>query len=104
MKTKSKPAATKAPAKEPTYPMHEKLKALGTNRAAVQRFIDWLYDEQEWQICEEMEYERGEYGDRLLPIMKRREDIMAEFFEIDLTMLDDEKRAMLDHIRKLNQE
>lgn len=95
--------AAKKPA-EAQYPMHEKLKALGTDKLTVQRFIDWLFDEKEWEICEEAEYERGEYGDRLVPIRKRREDIMAEFFEIDLTVLDDEKRAMLDNIRKLNQE
>lgn len=81
--------------------MHEKLKALEKDRSVVQRFIDWLYDEQE---CEIAFWERNRIEDRLCPIRQGREQLMAEFFKIDLKVLDDEKRAMLDHIRKLNQE
>ena len=92
--------------KEPEvkYPMHEKLKALGPSRVTVQSFIDWLFDQQGWEICEEAEYERGDSDrDRLIPIRKRREDIMALFFGIDLKILDNEKRTMLDHIRAQNE-
>lgn len=93
--------AAKSKAPKVLYPMHEKLKGLGHDRAAVQNFVDWLFDEKNWHICQEAEYERGEYGDRLETIRMRREDIMAAFFEIDLTVLDDEKRAMLDRCREV---
>lgn len=87
--------------KKVLYPMHEKLKALGTGRGTVQSFIDWLYDEKEWFIAEP---DRSlKIDERLMPVRLRREDIMAEFFEIDLTVLDDEKRAMLDRCRELNE-
>lgn len=87
----------------PDYPMHDKLKALGTDRAAVQRFIDWLFDDEPgWFICEPLKSRMVD--ERLIPVRHSREEIMAMFFEIDLTVLDDEKRAMLDYFRETTDE
>lgn len=98
------------------YPEHEKLKALGESRSAVQNFLDWL-DEKGWTISENIalcrkcdertencECARPDFNDEhLQPIYKRKEIIMAEHFEIDLRVLEKEKLAMLDFQRELNQ-
>lgn len=97
---KPAPPPAPPPKRVDLYPMHEKLEGLGHDRAAVQNFIDWLFDEKEWWICEHRPRLRD---DGFTPIRQRREDIMADFFGIDLTILDDEKRAMLDRQREINQ-
>lgn len=38
--------------------------------------------------------------DRLWPISKSIEQILADYFEIDLAACENERRAILDHIRK----
>lgn len=74
------------------YPEHEKLKALGGANQTVGDFIEWL-GEQGWEIARP-----HERMDMLIPIMKSRDDLLAEFFEIDRNKLEAEKRAMLDSI------
>jgi len=78
------------------YPEHEKLKALGERRATVQDFLDFLLDEAELELCEMDRFER------FMPQAETREQLMARYFEIDLAVLETEKRAMLDELRKMN--
>jgi hypothetical protein len=74
------------------YPEHEKLKALGGANQTVGDFIEWL-GQKGWEIARMNEH------DELVPIFKRRDTLIAEFFEIDPNKLKAEKRAMLDSIR-----
>lgn len=79
-----------------TYPEHQKLKALGGAREAVQNFLDFLLDETGFELAERT------VGDLLVPASIRREELMARFFEIDLHALENEKQAMLEEIRRAN--
>jgi DNA polymerase III epsilon subunit-like protein len=76
------------------YPEHEKLKALNGANQIVGNFIEWLYEQHidlaKWD------------GDSLYPINKSRDDLLAEHFGIDRNVLEQEKQAMLDEIRKMN--
>lgn len=84
-----------------TYPEHDKLKALGDRRSEVQGFLDWLLDDNDGLMFARY---GGRTGEILLPVYEQREVMMARYFDIDLTVLDDEKRAMLDRQRDLNEQ
>ena len=77
------------------YPEHEKLKALGGANQIVGDFIGWL-SEQGIELCE-----RTRRRDELVPCGKSRDDLLAEFFDIDTEKLEDEKRQMLDELRAM---
>jgi hypothetical protein len=74
------------------YPEHEKLKALGGANQTVGDFIEWLGENRielaQW----------NDAGTYCLPIHKSRDDLLAEFFEIDRNKLEAEKRAMLEKL------
>lgn len=74
------------------YPEHEKLKALGGANQAVGDFIGWL-GEHNMLIAE---YRRHE----IVPVLRSRDDLLAEHFGIDRHKLDQEKRQMIDVLRK----
>lgn len=82
---------------EVRYPEHEKLKALGDRRGTVQDFLDFLLDDAGLELCARNEF------DTLLPVHLRREELMAWFFEIDLQKIEEEKRAMLAELRRMNE-
>jgi hypothetical protein len=76
------------------YPEHEKLAAIPEPiRQTVGDFIGWL-EEQGMTLCT-FDNRREEF----YPAWRSRENLMAAFFEIDMDMIEDEKRAMLDAIR-----
>lgn len=78
------------------YPEHDKLKAINSaQKEAVQDFIDWLYDESKYWIAEEDRYWQG-----LQSTSTTREQIMAEYFGIDLQKLSSEKDQILDDWRE----
>ena len=93
------------------YPEHEKLKALEGKNDAVAGFLEWMA-ENEYVIARHHEHNRdcrksGEFvcgynQDDLYPVRRNIESLMAEYFKISLTKLEDEKRAMLDEIRRNN--
>lgn len=102
---------------------HEKMKALGDRKDEIQSFIDWLFDDQEFTLAvwgrpryrhcwdrDDLEntarmYQPDEGGH---PIAQKfrgrgfREKLMAEYFGIDLDKISDEKDAMLEEIRRMN--
>lgn len=68
----------------------------------VQDFYDWLH-EQGLHICR-MEDETDGWGSpRYMPDPRQPEQLMADFFGIDLNKIEAERRAILDHIRSVNQ-
>ena len=94
------------------YLEHEKLKALEGKNDVVAGFLEWLsanefviaryhehtdpcYDDEDDRVC-------GYNEDDLYPVRRNIESLMAEYFGISLTKLEDEKRAMLDEIRRHN--
>lgn len=98
------------------YPEHTKLKKLKTKSDICGAFIDWLRDEKGYvfairhkhteicystidsrmRVCETME------GNLEHPAYEGPEKLLAQFFEIDLEKLEQEKRALLEVQRALN--
>jgi len=76
-----------------TYPEHDKLRAVSNKSQSIGEFLDWARNEHGWELCRMEPY--GDYT----PIYKSINDILAEYFEIDRTKLDDEKRAMLEELK-----
>lgn len=99
------------------YPEHEKLKAVKPQVDAVASFLEYL-DAEHLRICKPHEHTDDCYGESWVPgikmlvcgflaegyepVRKRIEEWLAEHFEIDQNKLDDEKRAMLDELRRQN--
>lgn len=83
----------------PDTPECDKLLALEKSgrRGQVQEFLDWLLDEQRVQFYSGVSY----YG-RPLTFYKSREELMADFFGLDLHKIDREREALLDYQRWLN--
>jgi hypothetical protein len=71
----------------------------------VQEFYDWLREEKHYVLARYVpESERfgddGIYGEQPVEVLVRPEELMAEFFGIDLRKIENERRALLDAIRK----
>lgn len=81
------------------YPEHEKLKSVKRESEIVQSFIDWLFDETNMLICE-FDQDGDWYEGRYPQVRLTREQIMAQYFDIDLQKLSEEKDAILDDWRK----
>ena len=77
-----------------TYPEHEKLQAVSEQSQAIGEFLDFGLPAQGIYLAE-VSNEDGELWLSHKPIQK----ILADYFEIDLKKIEDEKRAMLDAIR-----
>lgn len=75
------------------YPEHEKLKAISHYSQRIGEFLEWCSYEKGFSLC-------FMNGDDYHPINILPNDLLAEFFEIDKWKLEDEKRAMLDELRK----
>lgn len=74
------------------YPEHEKLKAIAAESQIIGEFLDTCgYVLAEWLP--------GRIEDRLVPVSKSIEQVLGDHFGIDLTVLEQEKLAMLDSFR-----
>lgn len=85
-------------ANTPEYPEHEKLKKVQKESQACGSLLEWLQSEKgilfrKWDEEDEME----------VPVNRTITDILSEYFEIDQNKLEQEKLAMLDSCRKLNE-
>ena len=72
------------------YPEHEKLKQCESQK--IGEFISWL--QGKYYICQLLEDE-----ERFHPIHDSIEDLLAQYFEIDLSVLENEKTEMLKSLR-----
>lgn len=80
------------------YPQSEKLSIIQDRREAIAQFVDWAFEEHD------MELALREGDDRLYPISGRLDDLILEFFGVDLAELEKERRAMLADLRGENDE
>ena len=79
------------------YPEHEKLAAVKDKSQAIGDFLDWALQEHgAWLMVGD-----GDAGVRSLP--KPIIDLLADFFGIDLDVIEAEKRAMLDEMRAVQE-
>jgi hypothetical protein len=93
--------------------MLDKMREVRVKSQAIGEFLDWLQGEQEVQLMlyhkhtERCEDEDGDHmcglsEDSLMPEHRGIEKLLAEFFEIDLKVVEEERQALLDWQRALN--
>ena len=93
-----------------SYPEHDKLELISGKSQAIYDFLEWLMGEKGLSLGEWVEVEsltgrklqnrNGEPIMRFMPAARDKRKLLAEFFELDLNKIEDEKRAMLDEMRK----
>lgn len=92
-------------------PECEKMQAVKGESQAIGEFLDWMTSSKGYVIAE---YPKAlkvlhhhalqtQVGDELLPIHTRIEELLAEYFNIDLKKVEKEKRALLEEQRRRNE-
>lgn len=82
-----------------SYPELEKMQAVSGESQKIGRFLEWLQSEREPRI-ELAVWHGGKFGDELRPSNLKIEPLLAEYFNIDLVIVEYERRVMLDSIRE----
>ena len=82
---------------EPLYPECEKLRVVQSVSHAQGEFVDWLINEKEIFLAQYIED-----VDELRHCRTPLQHLLAEFHGIDLRKVEEERRAMLEEIRKDN--
>ena len=80
------------------YPEHDKLSKVKDQCQWLGEFIEWL-EEREMQIVEWVEVPRFD-SRQMVPVHKPINQWLAEYFDIDLMKLEDEKLEMLKAYKK----
>ncbi len=80
-------------------PEHDKLREAQKYSQKIHEFLEWAQEQHGSSLAH---YVR-EGSSHIVWQQKNTTNLVAEFFEIDLNKLEDEKRAMLDEIRKQNE-
>lgn len=79
------------------YPEHDKLHEVKKDKSqAIGEFLEWLQSSRGVILGEWLEG----YEDRLQPISEDIQALLAEYFEIDLDKIEEEKCQMLEEMRK----
>lgn len=81
------------------YPEHDKLRGIMDKSQAIGEFLEWLGYEKGIQL--------GSFDDRtdrMWPISGSWQDLAAEWFGIDMRLIEQEKREMLEVQRQLNED
>lgn len=81
---------------QPECPECEKLSKVSEESNKIARFLNWLQDKKDYDICE---YSGNDWAGYFNPVDLSTEQLLAEYFEIDLNKVEDERRALLDWIR-----
>ena len=91
--------APRYPLEEPVseYPEHDKLRAVQAESEIIGQFLE----ESGLVLAEYIDVGRT-LDERLVPVQKSTEQILASYFKIDLTVVDQEKKQMLVAMRELN--
>jgi hypothetical protein len=79
---------------EEQYPECEKLAQVAVKHGAIYEFIKWLNEIKKIHLCK--------YGERdlLWPITTSTEKLLAEYFELDLNKIEQERKQILENMRK----
>ncbi len=93
------------------YPEHEKLAKIKDKSQSIGEFLEWLESEKKVNLCTyEAEYtmQDSDGEDEIIPegyygINQTKEKLLAEFFDIDLNKIEEEKRQMLAEMNKNSQ-
>lgn len=91
-------------------PEIDKMHAVKEQSQAIGEFLEWLQQEKAWELAAYHQHEEACYddeGDRTCGMRTSEpfivnysiERLLAEYFEIDLKKVDDEKRAILESLQ-----
>lgn len=83
-----------------TYPEHDKLAAVKDNSQVIGEFLDWLQNEQSIALCKATGPDHCPFQ----PIHHGIQSILADYYDIDLDVIEQEKQAMLTEMRNLNED
>lgn len=80
------------------YPEHEKLEVIKDESQAIGAFLDWLQNERQptLQLCAVTNHADHPFQPTYFGI----QELLAEYFDINLKKIEDEKNKMLKEIRK----
>lgn len=87
---------------EVATPQHDALEKLDGENNVVAEFLEWIKTKYTLAVWgEEYDEETGDYdGDTLYPAYPRTEDVLAEYYDIDIDAFYAEKEAILIAYRK----
>lgn len=83
---------------KPNYPECEKLAKVRDKSQAIGGFLSWLREEKEYSICFFKNKKDG--WEEYLPVRHSIEQLLAEYFEIDLGKAEKERQQMIEDLRK----
>lgn len=75
------------------YPECEKIADARDKSQAIGEFLSWLGEEKEIELAEW--HKPGTDNERLFPVNINKEELLAEFFGIDLVRAEEERRQMI---------
>lgn len=78
------------------YPEHEKLILVQDQSQSIGEFLEWLTNEKGLSFCS---FDEGGVNEAYYS----NQELLAEYFGIDLYKIEQEKKQMLKEIRKLNE-
>ena len=84
------------------YPEHEKLLRIKDQSQAIGEFVEWLDAEKDIFLCGVDRTKIWNLTDDYTPCRTSLTELLAEHFGIDLTVIEAEKRAILDEQRAMN--
>lgn len=79
------------------YPECEKLSNISDQSQLIGNFLEWASGTQEFHMCI-----YSGHSEEYLPIGMATERLLAKFFKINLDKVEEERRQMLDEVRKSN--
>ena len=81
---------------EPECPECEKLNKVADQYRVIGEFLEWLQVERRVALCKREQADQfGEYRRIRTPTS----ELLAEYFNVDLKKVDEERRALVEHIR-----
>lgn len=86
--------------KQPACPECEKLASVSEKSNELGHFLDWLINENNYVLCEWTEDDAEKDYRRVYLGSNKINEILAEFFHVDLNKVEQERRALLDWIRE----
>lgn len=84
------------------YPELDKLAKIKDKSQSIGAFLDWLQNEKHYRLAKWEKDDSIIPEDQLMPVSYDIQQLLAEYFDIDLNKIEEEKRAILEEQRKLN--
>jgi hypothetical protein len=79
-------------------PEIDKMRAVKEKSQAIGDFLEWIHAEKDYRIGS-FHYQSGAPSEELLLVQVSMEELLADYFNIDLRKVEAERQAILDHLR-----